>query len=99
MDDITIKYGRCVIWIWHGADLTDIPLSRFRKLLKLAKDGFNNNPVEIKTKLLEMLVREERETREKYESYSVYGKKDHTYFGNKLKKIDKYKGVVMAWDI
>lgn len=96
---IVIKYGQCVIQIWEYADLTEISIGKFRKLLKLAKDGWENKPVEIKMQLLEMLIREERETREKYESYSVYGKKDHTYFGSKLKKIEKYKGVVMAWDI
>lgn len=99
MDDITIKYGRCVIWIWHGANLTDITITKFKKLLKLAQTGFDNDPAEIKRIMLEVLDREHDETKAMYDSYSVYGKKDHTYFGNKLKKIDKYKKAVMAWDI
>lgn len=95
---IVIKYGQCVIQIWENADLTEISIGKFKKLLKLAKDG-KNEDVKIKLEFLEMLIREERETREKYNSYGVYGKKDHTYFGNKLKKIEKYKGVIKSWGI
>lgn len=99
MDDITIKYGRCVIWIWHGANLTDITITKFKKLLKLAKAGFNNDPAKIKRIMLEMLAREHDETKAMYDSHSVYGKKDHAYFGRKLKLIEKYRKVVEEWDI
>lgn len=89
---IVIKYDRCVIQIWKNANLTEIPISRFRKLLKLAKDGWNNEPVKIKMQLLEMLEREERETQTSFEQART--KREITYFKNKLKKIEKMKSEV-----
>lgn len=98
MDDITIKYGQCVIWIWHGANLTDIGITKFKKLIRLAKSGIDNDPEKIKHCMLEMLEREHYETEAMYNSRSVYGKKNHMYFGNKLKKIDRYREVVSTWN-
>lgn len=95
---IEIKQDRCTIQIYDYATLSDLTISKIKKLLKMAATH-SNDFEKIRVQMLEVLEREEQETRKKYESRSVYGKRDHAYFGNKLKKIEKYKGVVKSWDI
>lgn len=96
---IVIKQDKCVIQIYGHANLTEFPLYKFRPLLQMASNKRQNDPEQIKAEMLEMLEREKYETQAKYDSHSFYGKKDHTYFGNKLKKIEKYRGIVEKWDI
>lgn len=94
---IEIKQDRCTIQIYDYATLSDLTLSKIKKLLKMAATH-SNNFEKIRAEMLQMLKREKDETQANYDSYSVYGKKDHTYFGNKLKKIEKYKEVIKSWD-
>lgn len=98
MDDIIIKYEQCTIWIWRKANLTDMPISKFKKLLKLAKDGFNNNPVEIKCTMLEMLDCERSDLKIELGRTDAFAP-NATRVENRLKKIEKYRGIVEQWDI
>lgn len=72
---IVIKQDKCVIQIYGHAHLTELPLYKFRPLLQMASNKWQNDPEQIKAEMLEMLEREKYETQAKYYSHSVYGKK------------------------
>lgn len=93
---IVIKYGQFVIQIWENADLTDIGMVKFRKLLKLANDGWENDPPQIFAELLNTLEREkERRFGDLVRDDSFYGKREKEHTISTLKKIEKMKSEVM----
>ena len=95
---IVIKYGRCVIEIWENADLTDIGMVKFRKLLKLARDGWENDPPQIYAELLEMLERERvRVSGDLERADNFYGRREKEHTISTLKKIEKMKSEVMKY--
>lgn len=97
-DDLIIKYGSCTIVIYRSAHLTEITLSKFRKLIKLAADKWDNNPAEIKSQMLEMLRRENQYVADMSMRQDVFRPKDKE-IERRVKKIEQYRLVVEAWDI
>lgn len=95
---ITIKYGQCVIQIWENADLTEIGIIKFKKLLKLANDGWENDPPQIYTEMLEMLERE-RVWRlgDLVRCDNFYGQREKEHTISRLKKIEKMKSEVQKY--
>lgn len=95
---IVIKYDRCVIEIWENADLTDIGMVKFRKLLKLANDGWENDPPQIFTELLNTLERERvRVFGDLVRCDNFYGRREKEHTISRLKKIEKMKSEVMKY--
>ncbi len=95
---VVIKYGQCVIQIWENADLTEISIGKFKKLLKLAKDGWENDPPQIYAEILATLERE-RVRREKdiVRADNFYGRREREHTMSRLKKIEKMKSEVMKY--
>lgn len=95
---IVIKYDRCVINIWENADLTDIGMVKFRKLLKLANDGWENDPPQIFAELLDTLERERvRVFGHLVRCDNFYGRREKEHTISRLKKIEKMKSEVMKY--
>ena len=87
---ITIKYDQCIIEIWENADLTDIGMFKFRKLLKLARDGWENDPPQIYAELLDALERERvRVLGDLVRCDVFYGRREKEHTISRLKKIEK----------
>ena len=95
---IIIKYGQCVIQIWENADLTDISMVKFRKLLKLANDGWENDPPQIFAELMDTLNRERvRREKDLVRCDNFYGRREKEHTISTLKKIEKMKSEVMKY--
>lgn len=95
---ITIKYGLCVIQICENADLTEIGIGKFRKLLKLVKDGWKNDPPQIYTDILDTLERERvRVFGDLVRCDNFYGRREKEHTISRLKKIEKMKSEVMKY--
>ena len=95
---IVIKYGQCVIEIWENADLTDIGTVKFRKLLKLARDGLENDPPQIFAEILDALERERvREFGDLERADNFYGRREKERTISRLKKIEKMKREVQKY--
>lgn len=95
---IVIKYGQCVIQIWENADLTEIGICKFRKLLKLANDGWENDPPQIYAEILETLERERaRRFGDLVRCDNFYGRREKEYTISRLKKIEKMKSEVQKY--
>lgn len=95
---IVIKYGQCVIQIWEYADLTEISIGKLKKLLKLAKDGWENDPPQIYAEILEMLERERvRRFGDLVRCDNFYGQREKEHTISRLKKIEKMKSEVQKY--
>lgn len=95
---IEIKQGNCVISIWEKAYLTDLTITKFRKILEMAANEWQNNPEEIRAELLQTLECERMEREKDLERKDVYYNKqmkNHTL--SALKKIEKMKSEVMKY--
>lgn len=98
MDDIIIKYGQCIITIYAYARITDIRVGDLRKLLKLAKAGFNNDPAQIKREML-LHLDHEAGTLHNESLRTDYFRMSDKEIERQQKKIEKYRKVVEEWDI
>ena len=95
---ITIKYDQCVIEIWENADLTDIDMVKFRKLLKLARGVWENDSPQIFAELLDTLERERaRVSGDLVRCDVFYGRREKERTISRLKKIEKMKSEVMKY--
>jgi len=95
---IVIKYDQCTIQIWENADLTDIGMVKFRKLLKLARDGWENDPPQIFAEILNTLERERVRVFDDLErADNFYGRREKEHTISRLKKIEKMKSEAMKY--
>lgn len=95
---IVIKNGNCVISIWEEAYLTDLTITNFRKILKMAANEWQNNPEEIRTKLLQTLEYEQIERKKDLERTDIfYSSRERNHTISRLKKIEKMKSEVMKY--
>lgn len=95
---IIIKYDQCVIQIWENADLTEIGIGKFRKLLKLARDGWENDPPQIFAEILKALECERvRRSGDLVRCDNFYGRREKEHTISRLKKIEKMKSEVMKY--
>lgn len=96
---IEIRQNACVIQIYDDAHLSEMTTAKFRKLLKMAADKWQNDPEKIREQIIETLKHEERLRETQIHGHCVYGKQDIKYFQSCLKKIKKLRGIVEQWDI
>lgn len=95
---IVIKYGNCIISIWENAYLTDLTITNFRKILKMAANEWQNDPKEICAQLLQTLEYERIEREKDLERTDVfYSSHERNYTISRLKKIEKMKSEVQKY--
>lgn len=95
---IEIKQGNCVISIWEKAYLTDLTITKFRKILKMAANEWQNNPEEIRAELLQTLEYERIKREKDLERTDVfYSSRERNYTISRLKKIEKMKSEVQKY--
>lgn len=95
---IEIKQGNCVISIWEKAYLTDLTITNFRKILKMAANEWQNDPEEIRAELLQTLECERMEREKDLERTDVfYTSRERKHMISRLKKIEKMKSEVMKY--
>lgn len=96
---IEIRQDNCVIQIYDDAHLSEMSVPKFRKLLKMAATH-SNDPEKIREQIIETLISEKR-----LRESQIHGDRDYysdsgiKYFRSRLKKIEKLRGIVDAWDI
>lgn len=93
---IEIKEPNGVITIWSNANSSEISVTKFRKLLKIASQ-YPNDFEAIRAEMLEMLEREREETEKERERKDVF-KSTEKQIERDLKKIEKLRGIVEQWD-
>lgn len=96
---IEIKQNKCVIQIYENANLSEMTVTKFRKLLKMAADERQNDPEKIRQQIIETLTSEKRLRESQIHGHCVYGERDQKYFQSRLKKVEKLRGIIEAWDI
>lgn len=95
---IVIKYGNCIISIWEEAYLTDLTITNFRKILKMAANEWQNDPEEIRAQLLQTLEHEQIEREKDLERTDIfYSSRERKYTISCLKKIEKMKSEVQKY--
>lgn len=95
---IVIKQGNCVIYIWKDAYLTDLTITNFRKILKMAANEWQNDPEEIRAQLLQTLEYERIEREKDLERTDVfYSSRERNHTISRLKKIEKMKSEVQKY--
>lgn len=95
---IVIKDGNCVISIWEEAYLTDLTITNFRKILKMAANEWQNDPEEIRAQLLQTLEYEQIIREKDLERTDVfYSSRERNYTISRLKKIEKMKSEVQKY--
>lgn len=95
---IVIKNGNCVISIWEEAYLTDLTITNFRKILKMAANERQNDPEEIRAQLLQTLEYERIERKKDLERTDIfYSSRERNHTISRLKKIEKMKSEVMKY--
>lgn len=95
---IVIKQGNCVISIWEDAYLTDLTITNFRKILKMAANERQNDPEEIRAQLLQTLEYERIEREKDLERTDVfYSSRERNHTISRLKKIEKMKSEVQKY--
>lgn len=95
---IEIKQGNCVISIWEKAYLTDLTITNFRKILKMAANEWQNDPEEIRAELLQTLECERMEREKDLERTDIfYTSRERKHMISRLKKIEKMKSEVMKY--
>jgi ribosome-binding factor A len=95
---IEIKQGDCVISIWEKAYLTDLTITKFRKILEMAANEWQNNPEEIRAELLQTLECERMECEKDLKRTDVfYTSRERNHTISRLKKIEKMKSEVQRY--
>ena len=95
---IEIKQGNCIISIWEKAYLTDLTITKFRKILEMVANEWQNNPEEIRDELLQTLECERIEREKDLERTDVfYTSRERNYTISRLKKIEKMKSEVQKY--
>ena len=96
---IEIRQDNCVIQIYDDAHLSEMSVPKFRKLLKMAA-AHSNDPEKIRKQIIETLNREICDAMERYISIDsdLAYVMDKRYFST-MKKLQKLRGIVEAWDI
>lgn len=95
---IEIRQNKCIIQIYEDAHLSEMTVSKFRKLLKMAATH-SNDPEKIRKEIIETLTSEKRLRESQIHGNCMFGKRDKKYFQSCLKKIEKLRGIVEQWDI
>lgn len=95
---IVIKQDNCVICIWKDAYLTDLTITNFRKILKMAANKWQNDTEEIRAQLLQTLEYERMEREKDLErTNAFYSSRERNYTISRLKKIEKMKSEVQNY--
>lgn len=95
---IVIKQDNCVICIWEDAYLTDLTITNFRKILKMAANKWQNDTEEIRTQLLQTLEYEKMEREKDLErTDAFYSSRERNHTISRLKKIEKMKSEVQKY--
>ena len=95
---IVIKNGNCIISIWEDAYLTDLTITNFRKILKMAANKWQNDPEEIRAQLLQTLEYEGIKCEKDLErTDAFYGRREKEHTISRLKKIEKMKSEVQKY--
>lgn len=95
---IEIKQDKCIIQIYDHAHLTELPLYKFRPLLQMASNKWQNNPEEIRAELLQTLEYERIECEKELERTDVfYSGRERNRTISRLKKIEKMKREVQKY--
>ena len=95
---IVIKNGNCIISIWEGAYLTDLTITNFRKILKMAANKWQNDPEEIRAQLLQTLEYERIKCEKDLErTDAFYSSRERNRTISRLKKIEKMKSEVQKY--
>ena len=95
---IEIKRGNCIISIREDAYLTDLTITNFRKILKMATNEWQNDPEEIRAQLLQTLEYERIEREKDLErTDAFYTNRERNHTISRLKKIEKMKSEVQKY--
>lgn len=95
---IEIRQDTCVIQIYENANLSEMSVTKFRKLLKMAANKCWNDPEKIRKEIIETLERERRLRETQIHGDCVcYNNSDIKYFQSCLKKIEKMKSEVQKY--
>lgn len=95
---IVIKDGNCIISIWEDAYLTDLTITNFRKILKMAANEWQNNPEEIRAQLLQTLEYEQIKREKDFKRDIVfYTNRERNHTISRLKKIEKMKSEIQKY--
>lgn len=93
---IEIKQDKCVIQIYDDAHLSEMGITKLRKLLKIAANKRQNDPEQIRAKLLKTLEYERIECEKELErTDTFYSSRERNHTISRLKKIEKMKREVL----